>query len=114
MTLALRLFPTLLLVAAACGTVGGAELTLKNVGAVSMTDVIVSTTGRQYPIGELRPGQTRAVRVCADDDSNITVEHGAPSSRRRFTLEVYLDHHCTGSVNALVTADSLVSSEWTP
>ena len=97
----------------ACG-LGGVDLRLQNVGSENLTDVVIHTTGRHYPIGALRPGQAASLRVCADDDSNITVEHGPAASRRRFELDVYVDHHCTGTVRAMITADSLVSRRWIP
>lgn len=97
----------------ACGS-SSVTLDLHNVGTEPLIDVVVHTTGRKYEVGELRPDERRSLRVCADDDSDIFVEHGRGAARRRYGLEVYLDHHCTGSVTAQISPDSLVSRQWKP
>lgn len=83
-------------------------LTLENVGPVSLDSVVVFTTGRAYPVGTLAGGRSRRIRIGANGESHIEIEHGA-RSRRRLRVGTYFEAGFGGKIDVRLTADSIVA-----
>lgn len=83
-------------------------LTLENVGPVSLDSVVVYTTGRAYPVGTLAGGRSRRIRIGANGESHIEIEHGT-RSRRRLRVGTYFEAGFGGKINVRLTADSIVA-----
>ena len=98
----------LLLGALSCRGHDSITLTLENVGTVSLDSVVVLTTGRHYPVGNLAAGASRRLRVGAEGESHIEVEHGT-GDRRRLRVGTYFERGYGGTIQVRLTADSIVS-----
>jgi hypothetical protein len=96
------------LVGVACSR-PGIELTLTNVGDVTLDSVVVHTTGFTYPIGALSPSASRTLLVNATGESHVEVEHGPASARRRLVLDVYFERNYRGSIDARLRSDTVLS-----
>ena len=101
------LYAGLASLALACGR-GGVDVTLENRGAARLDSVAVVTTGHRYTLGELPAGGSRTVRVEADGDSHVEVEHGR-GARRRLVVDTYFGPGARGTVRAELTADTVLS-----
>jgi hypothetical protein len=89
------------------------RLMVENVGQTPLDSVIVLTTGRSYPIGNIPAGTTRELPIGANGESHIELEHGRASrlraSRRRLIVGIYFESGYRGSIRVRVTADSVLA-----
>lgn len=101
---------SLLMVIAACGTVfdRGVTLHLENGDSVSLDSVVVFTSGHQYFLGSLAPGERRSVVVRATGESRFEIEHGR-GQRKRINLGGYFESGYRGSYFARVRRDSVLA-----
>lgn len=97
----------LALLGAGCGR-GGVELTLRNRSATPLDAVVVYTSGHRYEVGALPPGGARVLRVEAEGESHVEVEHGAPRPRR-LRIDTYFERGYRGSIAADLTPDTVLS-----
>ena len=98
----------ILLATVGCRGRDSITLTLQNVGQASLDSVVVFTTGRQYPVGRLAGGASTRLRIGADGESHIEVEHGA-ELRRRLRVGTYFESRLRGTIDVRLTADSVVA-----
>lgn len=84
----------------------GVNFTLVNVGAQPLSGVTVRVTGRDYPIGDLAPGETKRLRLSPTGDSHVEL---ALAGGRRLIIGSYLQPGYRGSLEARVTADAVLT-----
>jgi hypothetical protein len=97
-----------LLATAGCRSRDSITLTLENVGEAPLDSVVVFTTGRQYPVGRLPGGGSIRLRIGADGESHIEVEHGT-DARRRLRVGTYFEGGYGGKIDVRLTVDSIVA-----
>jgi hypothetical protein len=97
-----------LLSAASCRGRDSITLTLENVGQVPLDSVVVFTTGRAYSVGSIAGGASTRLRIGANGESHIEIEHGA-GSRRRLRVGTYFERGYGGKIDVRLTADSIVA-----
>ena len=99
----------------------GVKVVVGNTGTAAMRDVHVVVTGGSYGLGDIRPGEYRAVHVKPTGDSSITLQYtdeggGDPQS---VDLDCYIEAGYAGSVsvdvaNGLIVrkADATRTTPW--
>lgn len=92
---------------AACGP-RGITFHLENGDSTSLDSVVVFTTGHQYQLGTLAPGERRSVVVDAKGESHFEIEHGR-GQRSRLNLGGYFEGGYSGSFYARVRRDSVLA-----
>ena len=83
-------------------------LTLENAGPVALDSVVVFTTGRSYLVGRLPGGSSKRVRIGADGESHIEIEHGR-STRHRLRVGTYFESGYGGKIDVRLTIDSILA-----
>jgi hypothetical protein len=92
-----------------------AEIT--NTGVTPMRSIAVHVTGRSYPLGDLRPGESRRVRVDPAGESHLELAYtdptGAPQS---LTADCYFESGYRGQITVDVTNGKVtrVNSQFEP
>lgn len=84
----------------------GVDFTLVNAGAQPLLGVRVLVTGRDYPVGDLAPGETKRLRLSPTGDSHVEL---ALAGGRRLVVGSYLQPGYRGSLEARVTADAVLT-----
>jgi hypothetical protein len=102
-----RFIALVALAGAACSE-SGIALTLVNVGGTSLDSVVVHTTGYDYPLGNLAPGDTARARLQATGESHVELTHGR-GSRSRLRVGGYFERGYTGTMHVRLTADSVLT-----
>jgi len=105
-----RLFVAIVLAAtlAGCRARDSVELRLENVGTEGLDSLVIYTTGREYVVGRLGPGESTHVMIGANGESHIEVEHGK-GERRRLRVGIYFESGYGGSITVRLRADSVVA-----
>jgi hypothetical protein len=83
-------------------------LTLENIGPAPLDSVVVFTAGRVYPVGPVFAGASKNLRIGADGESHIEIEHGT-ARRTRLRVGTYFESGYSGSIHVRMTADSIVA-----
>jgi hypothetical protein len=99
-----------LVVLTACGPAPGEGIrfAVENADSVPLDSVVVLTSGHQYALGTVAPGERRAVAVTADGECHFEVEHGR-GARRRLHAGGYFERGYVGSYLARVRRDSVLA-----
>jgi hypothetical protein len=88
----------------------GVRAIIHNSGATAMRDVRVNVTGRSYWVGDLGPGESRAIRVKPIGESHIVLSYADGSGvARRLTVDCYFESGYSGSI-AVDVADGVVAN----
>jgi hypothetical protein len=102
----LAVLAVVLLAAVLAWRPAGVNFTLVNAGAQPLLGVRVLVTGRDYPIGDLAPGETKRLRLSPTGDSHVEL---ALAGGRRLVIGSYLQPGYRGSLEARVTADAVLT-----
>lgn len=93
----------------ACGP-RGITFQLENADSVPLDSVVVFTTGHQYPLGTLAPGERRSVVVTSKGESHFEIEHGVGvGQRHRLKIGGYFEGGYRGNFFARVRRDSVLT-----
>jgi hypothetical protein len=77
----------------------GVTADIHNTGATPLLNLRVHVTGRAYPLGDLQPGQSRAVRVDPTGESHLTLAYTDPAGApRSLTADCYFESGYRGRI----------------
>jgi len=95
----------------ACFGDGGTKVLLKNVDDKPLRSVFLHVTGNSYELGELDPGETRALKVYPTGESHIEIEHlDLDGEKKRLLVDCYIEPRSGGTVKIEVNNDSVVKT----
>ena len=87
----------------------GVLVTIRNVDSERhLRSVTVVVTGAEYPLGDIGPGEFRAVRVNPRGESIAIVRHVRQGVAVDVRIDCYMESNYTGSLEADVTTDKVV------
>lgn len=92
---------------AACGP-RGVTFQLENGDSVPLDSVVVFTTGHEYRLGTLAPGERRSIVVSAKGESGFEIEHGR-DQRQRLQIGGYFESGYRGTFFARVRRDTVLT-----
>ena len=93
-------------VVVACMLKEGVTVVIHNVGDINLQSVVVHVTGNSYPIGDIDTGTTKTVKVVAEGESHILIEHG---SQEQLVVGVYFEKGYKGKISIDVTSSEIVN-----
>jgi hypothetical protein len=87
----------------------GVKTIVRNAGRATMRDVRVVVTGASHPLGDIRPNESRSVRVVPGGESDVTIRYtdGAGASKA-VRAGCYIEHGYSGSVRVDVPEGGVV------
>lgn len=84
----------------------GVVVIVRNVGSEPLHSVIVHVTGNSYQIGDIDVGATKKVKVVAQGESHVEIEHG---NQKRLVVDCYFESVYKGKIIVEVTSDQVVN-----
>lgn len=85
---------------------GGVNVVIHNVGSEPLQSVVVHVTGNSYSIGDIDAGDIKTVKVFANGESHIEIEHG---KQNRLIIGTYFEKSYRGKITVEVTTEKVIS-----
>ncbi len=88
----------------------GVRVIVTNKGPQTLHSVSILLNENRYPLGDIKPGETKSIVIKPTRESHLQIEHGK-TQRKRIKIDCYLEKGYKGEVKIELTSSKLLKVE---
>jgi hypothetical protein len=90
----------------------GVRVEVINRDSLAMRHVSVEVTGASYPIGDIRPGSSKSVKVRPRGESAVTIKYtDTPAKQHRIYIDTYIENGYFGYIKVQIKDGKILRVE---